>query len=577
MGQQTHAHSHSHPVLLAIDQAHKDGKLSLDERVLYKFYTVQAPSKLPTKFRTWNEQPIKCGTPIFADYQRNKNELSQATINEIEAMTTQSQPSETFPSPSGNFFVHYETTGEDAVPSTDTSGVNGVPDYVEFVAAAADSSYSHQIQNLGYTDPNSGGASIDVFIRDLTTPRGTPYGQSNGISIEIENDFSESFPPNDHPDGKQIGAINVTMAHELKHVIQFENNQWQGTAGGFAWSEMDATLMEEVTYDNVNDYYNYIFTSSESIFLNPSQSIPGAYWDVSFNIFFDEMFGTQFWVDVWQDEIKPNPNMDFLDAIKSQLTVRGEQFNQIFTNVHLWHFASGPENSATNYGFEERTNYPNPAITETLFGIQGSLQEPTNIKTLAANYFEIDNNGVSQDQVIVSLNTQTALTDTSSNISKIPLNYSVGAIAYFSDGSISTLIEQSSSGSGKFDFETPWDWSNINKIGLVILNQNEDSRYQLNTNIATGSYKQGLITLEQNYPNPFSNSTTIEFTLLQDSDVQLKIYDVTGRLVRTLIDGPRTAGKHTPTLSSERLASGVYFYQLITDKRSKVKKLTLIK
>ncbi|MDZ7716692.1 MAG: MXAN_6640 family putative metalloprotease [Balneolaceae bacterium] len=558
--QQTHLHEH--PVLEAIDKAYQKGQLSTDESVLYKFYAVRSPSKLPANFQTRGGEPVKCGTPVFADYHRKRDQLSQTTIDEIERMTAASQASETYTSPSGNFLIHYETSGNDAVPPDDTSGVNGVPDYVEYVAAAADSSWRYQVQGLGFTDPILQSSQYDVTIRNLGTGF---YGQTralgNTTEIEIHNNFLNGFPPNDHPDGDQIGAIYVTMAHEFKHAIQYANNQWQGSAGSFNWIEMDATLMEEVTYDNVNDYYNYI-VDSRSIFLDPASATPGAYWDVSFSIFFNEIFGPDFWVDVWQEEIKSNATMDFLDAIISQTQSRGSSYPDIFAEAHLWHYASGPENAPLNYGFEERLNYPDPTITETINGTQSSLSSEKLIEAHAANYFDITPVGNESNQVLITL---------TADINE----YAAAAIAYFKDGTSDIYIGTNVSNSGKLRLETTWNWKDVEEIGLVAANTSRSAG--INLNVATKSYTADLVTLKQNYPNPFNGTTIIEFTLQQDSNVQLRLYDVTGRLVRTIIDGPRTAGTYTPTLSSDRLASGIYFYRLITDKRSKVKKLTLIK
>ncbi|QXD15532.1 T9SS type A sorting domain-containing protein [Rhodocaloribacter litoris] len=70
--------------------------------------------------------------------------------------------------------------------------------------------------------------------------------------------------------------------------------------------------------------------------------------------------------------------------------------------------------------------------------------------------------------------------------------------------------------------------------------------------------------LEPNHPNPFTSSTSLHFTLPAASSVTLRIYDVLGREVATLLDGFLPAGHHEVSFTAERLPGGVYFYRLET-------------
>ena len=68
--------------------------------------------------------------------------------------------------------------------------------------------------------------------------------------------------------------------------------------------------------------------------------------------------------------------------------------------------------------------------------------------------------------------------------------------------------------------------------------------------------------LAQNYPNPFNPSTVINFSLAVDSKVSLKIFDVLGQEVATLVNGQLAAGSHPISFNASLLNSGVYFYQI---------------
>ncbi|MFQ5637725.1 MAG: amidohydrolase family protein [bacterium] len=86
----------------------------------------------------------------------------------------------------------------------------------------------------------------------------------------------------------------------------------------------------------------------------------------------------------------------------------------------------------------------------------------------------------------------------------------------------------------------------------------------------------GAFRLDQNYPNPFNPTTTIPFSLFRKEHVTLKMFDVLGREVATLIDGEFTAGEHSAVYHAERLTSGVYFYRLKSGREVRVRKLLLL-
>jgi len=83
--------------------------------------------------------------------------------------------------------------------------------------------------------------------------------------------------------------------------------------------------------------------------------------------------------------------------------------------------------------------------------------------------------------------------------------------------------------------------------------------------------------LHQNYPNPFNPSTTIKFELPQSSVVSLKVYDVLGNEVATLVKDELTAGIHSVEFNAESFPSGTYFYRLQSNTFASVKKMLLLK
>jgi hypothetical protein len=98
------------------------------------------------------------------------------------------------------------------------------------------------------------------------------------------------------------------------------------------------------------------------------------------------------------------------------------------------------------------------------------------------------------------------------------------------------------------------------------------------TDVKTTKLNPTVYSLLQNYPNPFNPQTTIKYSLPLAGLVTLKIYDLLGREVTTLIQGKKeTAGNHSINFNANNLPSGIYFYRLQADKFSETKKMILIK
>jgi len=83
--------------------------------------------------------------------------------------------------------------------------------------------------------------------------------------------------------------------------------------------------------------------------------------------------------------------------------------------------------------------------------------------------------------------------------------------------------------------------------------------------------------LSQNYPNPFNPTTTITYKVPFESRVTIKVFDVLGKEVKTLIDKIEPAGDHSIVFDASRLSSGIYFYRMITGTFSQTNRMMLIK
>lgn len=103
-----------------------------------------------------------------------------------------------------------------------------------------------------------------------------------------------------------------------------------------------------------------------------------------------------------------------------------------------------------------------------------------------------------------------------------------------------------------------------------------DQVFTSNENEGVAELPKGF-ELEQNYPNPFNPTTNINYSIDQAGAVTLKVYDMTGREVATLVNERMSAGSHQVTFDASNLSSGVYLYSLQANGVRLTNKMTLIK
>jgi hypothetical protein len=83
--------------------------------------------------------------------------------------------------------------------------------------------------------------------------------------------------------------------------------------------------------------------------------------------------------------------------------------------------------------------------------------------------------------------------------------------------------------------------------------------------------------LQQNYPNPFNPSTKISFSIIEAGIVNLKIYNLMGEEILTLLNDYKDIGTYTIDFNASGLSSGIYFYKIISGNYTEIKKMVLIK
>jgi hypothetical protein len=114
----------------------------------------------------------------------------------------------------------------------------------------------------------------------------------------------------------------------------------------------------------------------------------------------------------------------------------------------------------------------------------------------------------------------------------------------------------------------------VDDIGILI--------YTIPTSVHDNAETVTQFELEQNYPNPFNPSTKIKYSIpsnlkRETSNVSLKVYDVLGKIVATLVNEQKPAGAYEVEFDASNLSSGIYFYRLVSGSYIQTKKLILLK
>ncbi len=126
-------------------------------------------------------------------------------------------------------------------------------------------------------------------------------------------------------------------------------------------------------------------------------------------------------------------------------------------------------------------------------------------------------------------------------------------------------------------------------VGETVTGKITGSAYQHNSGF-WNVYSQSVLTdveedetipstfkIEQNYPNPFNPSTIIRFSVPENSNVTLIVYDILGNEITTLLNEDKDAGWYNIRFDASGLASGVYIYRITADNFISTKKMTLLK
>jgi hypothetical protein len=306
-------------------------------------------------------QTVKCGTPQAAELQARGLTLPTLDLALAEGDTL------VYDTPEGHFQITYAVTGLAAVDPTDED-MTGVPDWVELTGRAFERSWSVQIDSLGFPAPDLGGGRYQVSLLSRTTSYFAVTwirpGSPGGSEIDIRYSMVSTAPGFCDPGGDPDCAVNLqlaTIAHEFKHAIQVAAG-WNLFQLGGDWIELDATWIEDLVFDDSNDYYRYLELGITP-FTSPTTSLAteNNYRHCTWQHYLGETHGQDFMVDL-SEQIAAGPVPQYAqNAYLAVANDRGLDWVGLWREYTEANYLSGERHTAGR-GFAEGAAYPTSAI-----------------------------------------------------------------------------------------------------------------------------------------------------------------------------------------------------------------------
>ncbi|MFH1943622.1 MAG: MXAN_6640 family putative metalloprotease [bacterium] len=353
---------------------------------------VYAPERLPETYREIVGLPVKCA---FGLNFRIRNRWNDFSVEQRMILTTYLQRPSTLPesyvSPSGRFRVHYATIGYDAVSAEDLDG-SGIPDYVEETGRSLDYVYSVEVEQLGFKPPpddeNHDGPEWDVYIIDM--PHG--YGSTNTDALLSRNPdvySSYMFVDNNytHTQTKGLDGLRVTLAHEFFHMIQMGYNGRENNFGGFAdlfLMEAGSSWMEDVCYDDVNDYYFWLTSvfNATNIAFDYDEYWHGVGLCVWFHFLEKRTGSREFARKIWEQIV----NYPAVEATDMALREMGRTFEDELPVFYGWNYLTGSRADASRF-YPEGLEYPEMKL-DGAFVFEHDTTVSRSVRHLACRYFQ---------------------------------------------------------------------------------------------------------------------------------------------------------------------------------------------
>lgn len=334
-----------------------NGQLSYEQYLVYSALTIFEPDQLPPMYQLeGTELPLKSGTFLIQEIKANWDQLSPTYQALLAPYFSRPNLPYNIVSVSGKFRIHYTTIGINKVNPEDNNR-NDIPDYVELASQYFDYSHSVIVDSLEYDPPapdsSGSGKEIDVYFISLSRTYGVTQleelvpGKTSAYScyIEVDNDFyGFKTPP--------LQSLMVTSAHEYFHAVQVG---YRYRDEDVFFMEMCSTWMEDFTYDQVNDYLQYINNFFKDI--NYPFYYTNKSWFEYASCLWIHMIVKKYDPDVIRNVWELIPTQAAFPTIQQVLIEYGTTFNQELVSFGLWNYFTVSRADTINY-YNEGHLYP---------------------------------------------------------------------------------------------------------------------------------------------------------------------------------------------------------------------------
>ncbi len=315
----------------------------------------------------------------------------------------------------GAFRLTYDTAGADAPAMLDRDGERIPGSHEEFVDSAGailNDVYAYQTGVLGYLDPIQPGQGpylVNIFQNSYygETVPGARIGFSTPARylthMNIDNDFRSFY-------SSGMNGLRVTVAHEFFHAIQFGSyGYW---SSDLYFMELTSTWMEDVVYDGVNDYYQYLRGpgspggyAARGHFAKPDFSLVRTdglteYSRAILGKFIEKQYSPGVIRRAWELV----PTRIAVDALDAALAEAGSSFREAFLQWCVWNADTGPDADTVAH-YPEGREYPRVLSNAVVDYMSPGRSISGTIGTTSSTYYPVTVRGAGMSVIVANLRT----------------------------------------------------------------------------------------------------------------------------------------------------------------------------